>query len=303
MHIKKVVYRFFWAFSVVATLALFACRADRLPLSPVESRSIVLADGVTLEYGLVGSGRPLLLLTGYAMTREMWDSGFIRELALSRRVILMDNRGMGQTPLGDAAEVSITRMARDAVAVLEALDRGRADVLGWSMGGMIAQELALERPDMVCSLVLLASASDIAPLVPELERLNAMNSEEIRQAMFPPGWSAAHPEAYDRVMPRPRPPDMRVVAAQYTAMRQWTGTSGRLGDIRAPVLLLVGAEDRVCPPGASQAMYERLSGRADAPLALEVVAQGSHWMMHQFPEELARMVNAFLLAQHCAPAR
>lgn len=260
--------------------------------------TLVAADGATLDVCVMGGGPPLLVLTGYAMTSEMWDAAFIRELAASRRVMLMDNRGMGPSPLGEGREISLRRMARDAVAVLDALGVDRADVLGWSMGGMIAQELALARPQRVRSLVLVASAADIGPLLPALDRMQAMSGEEIWQAMFPVGWIARHPEALKRVEPRPRPPDARVIQGQEAAMRRWEGTTDRLAELGAPVLIVAGERDWVCPPEAGRAMYERLEARTDAPVILQIVGQGGHWMMHQFPEMLAGMVDGFLGRDH-----
>lgn len=283
-------------FAILVVVAVFAGSAGYggSETRPAIRHTLAAADGATLDVCLMGGGPPLLVLTGYAMTSEMWDAAFIRELAAARQVILMDNRGMGPSPLGEGAEISIRRMALDAEAVLDGLGIDRVDVLGWSMGGMIAQELTMARPQRVRSLVLVASAADIGPLLPALDRMKAMSGEEIWQAMFPAGWIARHPEALKRVEPRPRPPDARMIQGQEAAMRQWEGTTDRLADLRAPVLIVTGGRDWVCPPEAGRAMYERLEVRTDAPVVLQIVGQGGHWMMHQFPEMLAGMVHGFL---------
>ncbi len=270
---------------------------------PAVRHTLAAADGATLDVCVMGDGPPLLVLTGYAMTSEMWDAAFIRELAALRKVILMDNRGLGPSPLGEGRGISLRRMALDAEAVLDFMAIDRADVLGWSMGGMIAQELALMRPDRVRSLVLVASAADIGPLLPALDRMKAMGSEEIRQAMFPAEWIARHVEAHKRIGLRPRPPDVRVIQGQEAAMRQWEGTAERLADLRAPVLIVAGGRDWVCPPEAGRVMYERLEARTDAPVILQIVGQGGHWMMHQFPEMLAGMVHGFLAGQGSVPQK
>ncbi len=298
MDCKKTMPGAFRAFFLTALLLLplFAGTAGYGGSEPQAAirHTLAAADGATLDVCVMGDGPPLLVLTGYAMTSEMWDAAFIRDLAVSRRVILMDNRGMGPSPLAEGREISLRRMALDAEAVLDLMAVGRADVLGWSMGGMIAQELALMRPDRVRSLVLVASAADIGPLLPALDRMKAMSGEEIRQGMFPAGWIARHPEALKRVEPRPRPPDARVIQGQEAAMRQWEGTTDRLADLRAPVLIVAGGRDWVCPPEVGRAMYERLEVRTDAPVVLQIMGQGGHWMMHQFPEMLAGMVHGFL---------
>ncbi|MEF3696017.1 alpha/beta fold hydrolase [Desulfolutivibrio sp.] len=293
--------RYAATFLTVALLAGFVCRDAGWAKTAEALRTVAASDGATLDVRVTGQGPPLLLLTGYAMTSGMWDQEFIRGLAAGRSVILMDNRGMGPSALAAGAEISISRMADDAATVLEALGLGRADVLGWSMGGMIALELALARPEAVCSLALLSSAADMEPLLPALDRMGTMGGEEMRAAMFPADWLAAHPGVWDRVVPRPRPPDMAVVRGQEAAMRRWPGVMGRLHGLGAPALLLAGGADWVCPPEASQAMYERLSARGDAAVALTVVGQGGHWMMHQFPDMLAGMVNGFLAAGRDGP--
>jgi len=280
----------------VALLAGLACWDAGWAETAEAPRTVAAADGTLLDVRVTGQGPPLLLLTGYAMTSGMWDQEFVRGLAAGHTVILMDNRGMGPTALPSGAEISIARMAGDAATVLDALGLGRADVLGWSMGGMIALELALARPDAVCSLALVSSVADMGPLLPALDRMGTMGGEEMRAAMFPAGWLAAHPGVWDRVVPRPRPPDMAVVRGQEAAMRRWPGAMGRLHGLAAPALLLAGGADWVCPPEASRAVYERLSARGDAAVALTVVGQGGHWMMNQFPDMLAGMVNGFLAA-------
>jgi pimeloyl-ACP methyl ester carboxylesterase len=284
---------------VVATLCVFAACASPRGQDLATSPGSAEINGVVLDYGILGSGKPLLMLTGYAMTREMWDAKFIAELARQRQVILMDNRGMGASRLGDDDPFSIADMARDAALLLDALGFGRADVLGWSMGGMVAQELALSRPDKVCSLVLVASTPVTGPLEPTLERLNRMSPAELRGAMFPADWISNHPGIYQRITKRPRPPDMDVVGRQYQAMLAWTGTVDRLGSLRVPVLLLAGSEDWVCPPELSRRMFESLPEAGAAGGGLTVIDLGSHWMMHQFPEKLAGEINAFLSNSPC----
>jgi len=294
--------RYATTFLALALVAGFVCRGPGWAKTAEALRTVAASDGTPLDVRVLGQGPPLLLLTGYAMTSEMWDQEFVRGLAAGHTVILMDNRGMGPSALAPGAEISIGRMADDAATVLEALGLGRADVLGWSMGGMIAQELALARPEAVCSLALLSSVADMEPLLPALDRMRTMDGEAIRAAMFPADWLAAHPGVWDRAVPRPRPPDMAAIQGQEAAMRRWPGTMGRLHELRGPALLLAGGADWVCPPEAQQAMYDRLDGRTAAPTVLATVGQGSHWMMHQFPEMLAGMVNGFLAAGRAGPA-
>ncbi|EKO39197.1 MAG: putative hydrolase or acyltransferase of alpha/beta superfamily [Solidesulfovibrio magneticus str. Maddingley MBC34] len=256
-----------------------------------------------LDSLVLGQGQPLVLLTGYAMTKEMWDTGFIEALARGHRLVLLDYRGMGETPLGQAADISLASMADDVVRTMGGLGIEKAHILGWSMGGMVAQEIALSRPEAVCSLTLLATAGDFAPVRPAADRLAAMGSEEILASMFPVVWSAAHPEAAGRVRPRVRPLAREAVSRQYAAMLGWPGLAGRLGEAPPPVLILTGSDDWVCPPRLAQALWDNYAAVPGASVNIAVLAHGSHWMMHQFPDVLAAAVEAFLARHPCPDAQ
>jgi pimeloyl-ACP methyl ester carboxylesterase len=247
----------------------------------------------------MGQGQPLVLLTGYAMTKEMWDADFLKALARHNRLLLMDYRGMGETPLGQDADISLRAMADDVARTLKRLQVKRAHVLGWSMGGMVAQELALEHPDRVCSLVLLNTAGDFASVRPAVDKLGAMPAQAILDSLFPAAWAREHPEALARVQPRPRPVDNTALKKYYGAMAGWEGAAGRAGKLSRPVLLLAGSEDWVCPVARSRDLFARFSEAPQAAVSLTIMDQGSHWMMHQFPEALAQAIQGFLSLHPC----
>jgi len=250
----------------------------------------VSVNGAVIDYqDLGGKGRPLLLITGYAVTMEMWDQEFVKNLAARHRVILMDNRGMGEHP-SPPGPMNLQQLAADAAGLLDSLGIRKADVLGWSMGGMTAQELALRRPELVNALVLYATASDGSSVIPAIDRMAAMNPEQLRAAMFPAGFAAARPDVFNRLPARPRPPDMLVIARQYDALREWHVGTERLDSLRMPVLLLSGGQDWVCPPEESRRIADSVSGAR-----LVLVPGGGHWMMHQQPEKLAKLVDEFLM--------
>src|ERR1700729_4404720 len=111
-------------------------------------------------YRVVGSGPPLVLIMGYAGTMEVWDPRLVHALARHNRVVMFDNAGIGRTqplPGEQTATLTIDAMADQTSALIDALGLGRPDVLGWSMGGMIAQALAVLHPAQVRRLVLCAT--------------------------------------------------------------------------------------------------------------------------------------------------
>ncbi len=121
-----------------------------------ESLAAVQVDGTQIVYHRIGNGRRLLLLNGFAATSADWDSSFINGLASTNQFILLDNRGIGGST-DNGSPFDIAQLADDAARVIEALGFWQASVLGWSMGGFIAQTLALQHPDRVDKLVLLST--------------------------------------------------------------------------------------------------------------------------------------------------
>ena len=121
-----------------------------------ESLTTVAVDGGQIAYRRIGKGRPLLVLNGFAATNADWDPSFIDRLASSNELILLDNRGIGGST-DDGQPFDIERLADDAVHVIETLGIGRASVMGWSMGGFIAQAFAVKYTDLVDKLVLLST--------------------------------------------------------------------------------------------------------------------------------------------------
>src|SRR5262245_40011231 len=117
----------------------------------------IRANGIDLYFETRGSGEPLLLLAGFACDHAIW-SPLLPALAARYQVVLLDNRGVGRSSAPDSP-YSILQMADDAAAVLDTIGAGQAHVAGHSMGGQIAQELALARPDTVRSLLLLSSCA------------------------------------------------------------------------------------------------------------------------------------------------
>ena len=108
-----------------------------------------------MGYREVGAGSPLLLITGFGASMDDWPPSFVDTLAGQHEVIVLDNAGVGQTSA--AASSSITAMADQTSDLMSALHLRRSAVLGWSMGGMIAQALAVDHPAQVSRLVLTAT--------------------------------------------------------------------------------------------------------------------------------------------------
>ena len=119
----------------------------------MQSATLVpVATGVRLNASQTGTGEPLLLIMGVSGSLGLWEP-LVAPFAERHRVIAFDNRGLGQSERGEA-RITMASMAEDAAVLLDALEIERAHVLGWSMGGAVAQELALAHPHRVGGLVL-----------------------------------------------------------------------------------------------------------------------------------------------------
>ena len=122
---------------------------------PNESFEKLQVDGTQIAYRRIGHGRPLVVLNGFAATSEDWDPSFIDRLASSNQLILLDNRGIGRST-DNGQPFDIAQLADDAARVIEILGIERTSLLGWSMGGFIAQTLPLQHPG-INKLILLST--------------------------------------------------------------------------------------------------------------------------------------------------
>ena len=113
----------------------------------------VKVNGINMHYEVHGDGFPIVMITGVSFCLKIWDNVLIDSLSKQFKVILFDNRGAGQTDIPEG-EYTIKMMADDTTGLMDALNIERAHILGFSMGGMIAQEVALNYPQKVEKLIL-----------------------------------------------------------------------------------------------------------------------------------------------------
>jgi 3-oxoadipate enol-lactonase len=213
-----------------------------------------------------GEGPAVLLLNGWTASGLLWPGQWLRRLEERSRVLRIDNRGAGWSRTAPAP-FTIGDMADDAASVLRATGAAPATVVGMSMGGMIAQELAVRHPSLVERLVLVATRPPAPAHIPaapavldrELDQLlNTPRRSDALAAYFrsvwepqsAPGFAARNPELFEelagqileRVTPR------RAVLNQLRAIAAWSG-AGRLARITAPTTVVHGVADELIPVG------------------------------------------------------
>jgi 3-oxoadipate enol-lactonase len=252
-------------------------------------------DGVDLAYVDRGEGRALLLIPGIPAVASDWDV-VAEPLSVSRRVVAYDNRGSGASSV-TRGPYSTGRLAADAVALLDHLGIERADVFGMSMGGMIAQELALGFPDRVDQLVLGCTHAGIRhaarpPRESGLAFATPVDTWEERIRLLVPHALAsdADGELLERFIAK-KVADVQDPAgyqAQIDAVLAHD-TFERLPEIAAPTLVITGDDDRVIPAASSDVLVERIPGAQ-----LCVIPGAGHLFFLEQPGETLGALEAFL---------
>ncbi|MDE4908332.1 alpha/beta hydrolase [Methanogenium marinum] len=250
-----------------------------------------------VTYTESGGGRPLLLITGYGQTAEEWPPEMIRSLSGEFRVICMNNRGVCGTGGGDGS-YTVPGCADDAAALMSGLDQGPWYVAGYSMGGMIAQELALRHPGRVGRLALISATCGGAQATPASPKTIALMNAPAESALemlentgrylFPGAWRAAHPDPFSWFPPVTCIPPPEIYTAQQEAIVTWEGTWGRLPGIRIPLLILQGPKDIITPPDNARI----ISGRVEGSVIIEIKGCG-HGICYQEPEKCATILTGF----------
>lgn len=267
---------------------------------------IIRVQGIDLFYEESGDGLPLLLLPGFATHGSIWRPQ-LPALAAHFRVLVLDLPGAGRSPAPPLPQ-STRQMAALAAALLDALSIAQVHVVGWSMGGMVAQELALLAPGRVDRLVLLASAagapatfgswltfvaqgyqaSETGGLDPAGFHLNLLPWLYTPAFMTQPDRveAAVHHALADQFAPT-----AAGVAIQAEACRLHTSgdIAGRLSGIGVPTLVLAGAEDIVFPPP-----YARALAAAIPDARLHILERGGHGVALEYADPVNAALIAFL---------
>jgi pimeloyl-ACP methyl ester carboxylesterase len=255
-----------------------------------------------------GHGPPLVLINGFAASGRAWPRAWLRSLERRFRVVTFDNRGSGFARYADTP-FSIADLADDAVKVMDAADSPVAALFGISMGGMIAQELALRHPERVTRLILAASRppnpafrppslqSTLMMVRPPLpgESLSRY-FEKLWSHSAAPGFAETHPEAIAELVAQSleRPTGRAMLIAQARAMTAW-GHSDRLAEIDTPTLVVHGALDPLSPVANGRAVAELIPGAPDVELP-----DVGHLIPQEAPAAALELIDEHLLG---APAQ
>lgn len=262
--------------------------------------SLVKVNDVTIAYNIQGAGPPLVLVMGYRLSSVAWPVAFVEALARKFTVITLDNRGTGLSdkPVHGYA---IANMARDLHGLLNELKIPRVHLLGYSMGGAIAQEFIRQFPDRVQSLMLCATMcggaratyakASVTRVMREIDGLlPAQVARRIWRVTYAPAYleryQALAEEQSQREIAVPTP--LHAADLQFQAFAEFDG-SAALAEIACPALVLTGDLDELIPPQNSAMMANLIP---DAKLV--IVPGGGHRVLWEAPDECVDLISEFL---------
>jgi pimeloyl-ACP methyl ester carboxylesterase len=249
-------------------------------------------DGVRIAYQVQGSGAPLVLLAGQANNHHWWD-GVRGDFHTARTTITLDCRGTGDS---DAPRLpySTTEFARDVIRVLDELGIDRADVYGTSMGGRVAQQLAIHHPARVRALVLGCTSPGGRHSVERTDEVRRSlahpDPAEARRAllrlMYTPAWLAAHPGPCHTLGDPTMPPHAR---RGHLSASDRHDAWDALPRIQAPTLVLHGGDDLLNPTANAPLLADRIPGAR-----LHVIPGARHAYFEEFRTTASPLVLDFL---------
>lgn len=273
---------------------------------------------IDIGYKMLGKGEPILLFNGASDNMNAWDPAFLKGLSSNHTVIVFDQRGIANTTIG-SKPYTYQQLANDSAGLLDALKIPKADVMGYSLGSYLAQQLTITYPDKVNSLVLVGSScggKDHTPKPPEFIKLQSdvvsksLNNVSISQgemkalvsASLGEGWIRLHPESVNipenitslQQLKPGLPPEVannqNNVGKHWEDNPNWSGTCDELAKLAKPTLVITGTDDNQYQPHVnSLKIVEKIPGAW-----LVQIKDAGHAVMDQYPEEIGKILNTFL---------
>jgi pimeloyl-ACP methyl ester carboxylesterase len=273
---------------------------------------------IDVAYKMFGKGDPIILFNGASDGMDAWDPSFLTGIALNHTVIAFDQRGIANTTAG-SQPYTYQQLANDTAGLLDALKIPKADVMGYSLGSYLAQQLTMMYPDKVNSLVLVGSScggKDHTPKPPEFIKLQSeivnkslnnapISQEEMKSlvaASLGSEWIKLHPESLDipanittlqQLKPGLTPEianNQNNVGKHWEDNPNWSGACDEIAKLAKPTLVITGTGDNMYQPHVnSLKIVEKIPGAW-----LVQIKDAGHAVMDQYPEEVGRVVNTFL---------
>ena len=273
---------------------------------------------IDVAYKMFGKGDPIILFNGASDNMDAWDPSFISDLSSNHTVIVFDQRGIANTTAGSKPYTE-QQLANDTAGLLDALKIPKADVMGYSLGSYLAQQLTMMYPEKVNRLVLVASSCggiDHTPKPPEFIKLQSdivnkslnnipITTEEIKSLVagsLGEGWIKLHPESLDipanitslQQLKPGLPPEIvnnqNNVGKHWEDNPTWSGACDELAKLAKPTLVITGTDDNQYQPHVnSLKIVEKIPGAW-----LVQIENAGHAVPDQYPDEISKILQTFL---------
>ena len=286
---------------------------NSLNIQSIPLKKVHVGD-IDIAYKMFGKGDPILLISPAQADMNAWEPSILKELSSNHTVILFDNRGVGNTTTG-TKQFSIRQFANDTAGLLDGLKIQKADVLGYSLGSFIAQQLAVTHPDKVNRLMLIATTcggKESIPPNPEPQKMvidvinkiandTPVTSQEVKALLsegYGSGWLKLHPNFLE-TMPIPEAKDLFPSITPNNNLKQfkaaldwqatnWNGVCEELRKISIPTLIITGTDDTIPTQDAFI-----IAGKIPGAWLIQKKDAG-HAIPSQYPAEVAEILNTFL---------
>jgi pimeloyl-ACP methyl ester carboxylesterase len=251
-----------------------------------------------IAYKETGDGDPLVMCIGYSANMDFWPPRLIQLLKEKYRVILFDYRGMGLSSNTDTL-FTINTLADDVNELCKHLRISKTHIMGWSMGGYVAQAFAISHPEKVGKLILYSTdCGDNITVNAEQKIIDILSDSsatpaQLIQTLFPDRWTTSHPEPWKLLPDIKEPLNHTTINLQDRAISYWLspggGSAGSLYTLKMPTLIMSGNEDAVVPFKNSEILSDSISNAT-----LVRINGGGHGMMYQYPALMAGYILHFL---------
>ena len=270
---------------------------------------------IDVAYKMFGKGDPIILFNGASDSMDAWDPSFLTGLSSNHTVIAFDQRGIGNTTAG-SKPYTYLQLANDTSGLLDALKIPKADVMGYSLGGHIAQAFTISYPEKVNRLILVATScggKDGIPKPPEFIKLQAdvvnkslqnipitQELKALNVASLGSGWVKLHPESVDIPANTTSLQQLKPGLTPEIANKQknlgiwentnWSGVCDEEAKLAKPTLVIAGTDDNdYMPHGNALILASKIPGAW-----LVQIKDAGHAVMGQYPAEISKILNTFL---------
>ena len=270
---------------------------------------------IDVAYKMFGKGDPIILFNGASDNMDAWDPSFLTGISSNHTVIVFDQRGIANTTAG-SKPYTYQQLANDTAGLLDALKIPKADVMGYSLGGHIAQAFTVSYPDKVNRLILVATTcggKDAIPKPPEFKKLQAdvvnkslhnipitQELKALSSASLGSGWIKLHPESVDipaniTTLQQLKPGLSPEIANKQNNLgiweeTNWSGACDKEAKLAKPTLVITGSDDNNYMPHGNALI---LAGKIPGAWLVQIKDAG-HAVMNQYPVEISKILNTFL---------